>query len=155
LELPPSPKSHAQLVGPPLLVSVNCTGSGNAPDVGVAVNEAVGWTERSFTSNTNSARRSGSPAGRVPPSETYSWSPTSSTPRGSSTPNGVRSRVQFGTGFHVEVSTLTSLMLAGVGSTAATKVTTYAYAPSGENVMPPIAASMPLIVIGVPSVFVA
>ena len=67
----------------------------------------------------------------------------------------MRSRVQFGTGFHVEVSTLTSLMLAGVGSTAATKVTTYAYVPSVENVMPPIAASMPLIVIGVPRVFVA
>ena len=39
---PPSPKVHAQLVGPPVLVSVNVTASGARPLVGLAVNEAVG-----------------------------------------------------------------------------------------------------------------
>ena len=35
-------KSHAQLVGPFVLVSVNCTVSGAPPVFGVAVNDAVG-----------------------------------------------------------------------------------------------------------------
>ena len=46
-------------------------------------------------------------------------------------------------------------MLAGSGATAATNVVTYMNAPSGLNVMPLIAASMPGIVIVVPRVFVA
>ena len=41
-EVPPSPKSQAQLVGEPVLVSVKFTVSGTAPLVGVAVKLAIG-----------------------------------------------------------------------------------------------------------------
>ncbi len=41
-DVAPSPKSHSHCVGLPLDVSVNCTASGAAPDVGVAENPAVG-----------------------------------------------------------------------------------------------------------------
>jgi len=42
VDVPPSPKSHAQLVGAPVLVSVNCTFSGADPLVVFVVNDAVG-----------------------------------------------------------------------------------------------------------------
>jgi len=38
----PSPNVHNQLVGAPDDVSVNCTASGALPEVGVALNVAVG-----------------------------------------------------------------------------------------------------------------
>src|SRR4051794_6723597 len=42
VDVVPSPKSQAQLVGPPVEVSVKVTTKGAVPDVGVAVNRAVG-----------------------------------------------------------------------------------------------------------------
>jgi hypothetical protein len=42
VDVPPSPKVQAQLVGEPLLVSVKLTASGAEPEVGVAVKLAVG-----------------------------------------------------------------------------------------------------------------
>ena len=42
VDVPPSPKSQAQLVGPPVLVSVKLTVSGTEPVDGVAVKLAVG-----------------------------------------------------------------------------------------------------------------
>jgi len=44
VDVPPSPKSHAQLVGAPVLVSVNCTFSGAVPLVALAEKDAVGGT---------------------------------------------------------------------------------------------------------------
>jgi len=41
MEVPPSPKSHAHIVGFPVEVSVNCTVSGAVPEVGVAVKFAT------------------------------------------------------------------------------------------------------------------
>ena len=37
----PSPKSQTHIVGPPIVLSVNCTLSGAFPDVGEAVKSAV------------------------------------------------------------------------------------------------------------------
>ena len=42
MDVVPSPKSQDQPVGPPVEVSVNWTVSGALPDVGDAVNDAVG-----------------------------------------------------------------------------------------------------------------
>jgi hypothetical protein len=42
VDVPPSPNDHAHDVGLPVDVSVNVTGSGAVPDVGVAVNDATG-----------------------------------------------------------------------------------------------------------------
>jgi hypothetical protein len=44
VDVPPSPNVHAQLVGPPVLVSANVTANGAVPLVGLAVNDAVGAT---------------------------------------------------------------------------------------------------------------
>jgi hypothetical protein len=43
VDVPPSPNVHAQLVGPPVLVSVNVTSNCAGPLVGLAVKDAVGW----------------------------------------------------------------------------------------------------------------
>jgi hypothetical protein len=47
--VPPSPKSHAHDVAPPVEVSVNETTSGTVPEVDVDVNDAVGAVGRLTT----------------------------------------------------------------------------------------------------------
>ena len=93
-DVPLSPNVQAQLVGPPVLVSVKLTVSGAVPVTGVAVKLAVGAVVLGpVTSNTKTAWDMGSVAGRTPvsaPSVTSTWSPMTSTARVSRRPKPVR-----------------------------------------------------------------
>ena len=106
VDVPPSPKVQAQLVGPPVLVSVKLTVSGTEPVVGVAVKLAVGAGPAGpLTSSTKTAWDMGSVCGRTlesAPSVTSTCSPMTSTARVSRRPKPVR-RMPFHPGRRVLV----------------------------------------------------
>ncbi len=94
VDVPPSPKFQAQLVGEPVLVSVKFTVSGTVPEVGVAVKPAVGpGPPGPLTSNTKTAWNIGLDDDRLlvsAPSVMNTCSPMTSTARVSRRPNPVR-----------------------------------------------------------------